>query len=152
MSGDGLRSGEVARAAGVNVQTLRYYERRGLLAKPERTLGGHRRYPTETVAVLRVIKVAQRLGFTLDDVAGLVEAGGHGQRARHGGLQARVEQKLAEVEAKLADLRAVRTTLRAATEAGCDDLMTCAASECCPLPFAKDRGQACSNDESGIGA
>lgn len=62
---DGLRSGEVAAAAGVNVQTLRYYERRGLLDKPDRTPGGHRLYDTETVQVLRVIKAAQRLGFTL---------------------------------------------------------------------------------------
>lgn len=54
---EGLRSGELAAAAGVNVQTLRYYERRGLLDEPDRTLGGHRLYPSETVTVLRVIKV-----------------------------------------------------------------------------------------------
>jgi len=63
MTESGLRSGEVADAAGVNVQTLRYYERRGLLHEPDRTLGGHRLYPPEAVTVLRVIKVAQRLGF-----------------------------------------------------------------------------------------
>jgi MerR family regulatory protein len=57
----GLRSGEVADAAGVNVQTLRYYERRGLLHEPDRTLGGHRVYPPATVTVLRVTKAAQRL-------------------------------------------------------------------------------------------
>lgn len=61
----GLRSSQVAAAAGVNPQTLRYYERRGLLAEPERSLGGHRLYPAEAVTVLRVIKAAQRLGFTL---------------------------------------------------------------------------------------
>ncbi|WP_446214793.1 MerR family transcriptional regulator [Micromonospora sp. IBHARD004] len=60
-----LRSGAVAAAAGVHPQTLRYYERRGLLAAPDRSLGGHRRYPAEVVTVLRVIKAAQRLGFTL---------------------------------------------------------------------------------------
>lgn len=58
----GLRSGELAVAAGVNVQTLRYYERPGLLAEPERTLGGHWVYAPEDVTVLRVIKAAQRLG------------------------------------------------------------------------------------------
>ena len=64
MTESGLRSGEVAHAAGVNVQTLRYYERRGLLREPDRTLGGHRVYPPATViTVLRVIKAAQRLGF-----------------------------------------------------------------------------------------
>lgn len=72
----GLRSGEVASAAGVNPETLRYYERRGLLAEPDRSLGGHRLYPSETVTVLRVIKTAQRLGFTLDEVADLLKAGG----------------------------------------------------------------------------
>jgi DNA-binding transcriptional MerR regulator len=68
----GLRSGHVAQAAGVNLQTLRYYERRGLLAEPDRTLGGHRLYPAETVTTLRVIKAAQRLGFILDEVADLL--------------------------------------------------------------------------------
>jgi MerR family transcriptional regulator, mercuric resistance operon regulatory protein len=71
----GLRTGEVAAAAGVNLQTLRYYERRGLLAEPERTLGGHRVYPEQTVTVLRVIKAAQRLGFTLEEVAELLDSG-----------------------------------------------------------------------------
>lgn len=60
----GLRTGELAEAAGVNTQTLRYYERRGLLAEPRRSLGGHRLYPEQAVTVLRVIKAAQRLGFT----------------------------------------------------------------------------------------
>jgi MerR family mercuric resistance operon transcriptional regulator len=53
-----LRSGEVATAAGVNRQTLRYYERRGLLAEPQRSPGGHRLYPAEAVTVLRVIPFA----------------------------------------------------------------------------------------------
>jgi hypothetical protein len=56
----GLRSGQVAAAAGINQQTLRYYRRRGLLAEPDRSLGGHRLYPAETVTVVRVIKAAQR--------------------------------------------------------------------------------------------
>lgn len=68
----GLRSGQLADAAGVNPQTLRYYERRGLLAEPERTLGGHRLYPSEAVTVLRAIKAAQRLGFTLEEISDLV--------------------------------------------------------------------------------
>src|SRR4051812_46940838 len=77
VSGDGLRSGQVAAVAGVNLPTLRYYERRGLLAQPQRTLGGHRLYPPETVTLVRVIKAAQRLGFTLDEVADLLDAGRH---------------------------------------------------------------------------
>jgi MerR family mercuric resistance operon transcriptional regulator len=132
----GLRSSQVAAAAGVNAQTLRYYERRGLLAEPERSMGGHRLYPAEAVTVLRVIKAAQRLGFTLDEVADLLNVGRH----RHGrpdtGLHARAETKLAEVEAKIADLQIIAGTLRAAIDAGCDDLVACAGQPCCPIPFA----------------
>ena len=125
----GLRSGQVARVAGVNPQTLRYYERRGLLAAPERTLGGHRVYQPAAVTVLRVIKAAQRLGFTLDEVAELLEV--------QAGLAARATSKLAEVEARIADLTVVRDTLRAALDAGCDDLVECAARPECPVPFSE---------------
>jgi len=135
----GLRSGELAQAAGVNQQTLRYYERRGLLAEPDRTLGGHRVYPPESVALLRVIKAAQRLGFTLDEVAELLEAGSHqhgaGRRAR-AGLQELAATKLVEIDARIADLHTIRAALVGAMDAGCDDLTVCATSVCCPLPFA----------------
>ncbi|MFI6517871.1 MerR family transcriptional regulator [Spirillospora sp. NPDC050679] len=133
----GLRSGQVAAAAGVNLQTLRYYERRGLLAEPERSPGGHRLYPAEAVTLLRVIKTAQRLGFTLGEVADLLEAGAHRHRRPDAGLRERARAKLAEVEGRMADLAVVRATLRQAIDAGCDDLLTCADEPCCPLPFAE---------------
>ena len=91
----GLRSGQVAEAAGVNIQTLRYYERRGLLAEPDRTNGGHRLYSEEAVTALRVIKAAQRLGFTLEEVAELVEVGRHQHGRPVAGLQDRAAAKLA---------------------------------------------------------
>ena len=138
----GLRSGQVAEAAGVNQQTLRYYERRGLIEEPERTLGGHRVYPSRTVTVLRVIKAAQRLGFTLEEVAELLEAGEHHHGRTNAGLQAKAGAKLAEVEAKIADLTVIRDTLRTAVAAGCDDLIACADSPCCPLPFVQLAGHA----------
>ena len=131
-----LRSSQLAAAAGVNPQTLRYYERRGLLAEPDRSLGGHRLYPAEAVTVLRVIKAAQRLGFTLDEVADLLDAGRHRHGGRDVGLRERARSKLAEVEAKIADLRAIADTLRTAVDAGCDDLVACAGEPCCPIPFA----------------
>jgi len=137
----GLRAGQVATAVGVNLQTLRYYERRGLLAKPDRTLGGHRLYPPETVTLLRVIKTAQSLGFTLDEVAELIDTGRH----RHGnssdaGLQSRAQAKLAEIDQKIIDLQLIRQSLVVAVDAGCDDLVACASSDCCPIPFiALDR-------------
>ena len=132
-----LRSGQVADAAGVNLQTLRYYERRGLLAEPERSLGGHRLYPEQAVTIVRIIKASQRLGFTLDDVAELLETGRH----RHGrrpdaGLHAKAVTKLAEIEQRIADLQVIADTLRMALDVGCDDVMACATSANCPLPFA----------------
>jgi MerR family mercuric resistance operon transcriptional regulator len=138
-----LRSGQVAEAAGVNLQTLRYYERRGLLAEPERSLGGHRLYPEQAVTIVRVIKASQRLGFTLDDVAELLETGRH----RHGrrpdaGLHAKAVAKLAEIEQRIADLQVIAHTLRIALDVGCDDVMACAASADCPLPFADLAGRA----------
>jgi MerR family mercuric resistance operon transcriptional regulator len=133
-----LRSGEVAAAVGVNLQTLRYYERRGLLAEPERTPGGHRVYSRDAVTMVRIIKATQRLGFTLDEVAGLLDAGRHWHGARpDAGLRRQVAAKLAEVDARIADLRAIRGTLAAALESGCDDLAACAESPACPLPFAE---------------
>jgi len=136
-----LRSSQVAAGAGVNPQTLRYYERRGPLAEQDRSLGGHRLYPPETVAVLRVIKAAQRLGFTLDEVADLLNACQHHHRGpsrgrSNTGLAARAKAKLTEVEAKIADLQVIADTLRAAVSAGCEDLVECAGNECCPIPFA----------------
>ena len=132
-----LRTGQLANAAGVNVQTLRYYERRGLIAEPERTLGGHRLYPPETVSSLRVIKAAQRLGFTLDEIAEVLALGRHGRDGRGPRLHERASRKLDEVEARIADLAVVRDTLRAAVDAGCDDPETCAATPGCPLPFRR---------------
>jgi DNA-binding transcriptional MerR regulator len=131
-----MRSGQVAHAAGLNRQTLRYYERRGLLAEPDRTPGGHRLYPAQTVTILRVIKAAQRLGFSLDEVAELLEAGRPHRGQPDAGLRQRAAAKLAEVEAKIASLSTIADTLRAALEAGCDDLMDCAGQPHCPLPFA----------------
>jgi DNA-binding transcriptional MerR regulator len=131
-----LRAGQVAKAVGVNIETLRYYERRGIIAKPDRSLGGHRLYGEDTVTILRVIKAAQRLGFTLDEVAELLEAGRH----HHGApaeLQSRTEAKLAEINEKIADLEVIRDSLIAARDAGCDDLIQCADEECCPIPFVQ---------------
>jgi DNA-binding transcriptional MerR regulator len=132
--GNGLRTGEVAELADVNAQTLRYYQRRGLLAEPARSPGGHRIYPPETVTLLRVIKAAQRLGFTLAEVAELLDAGRHGHHASSG-LHQRAVAKLAEIDARLADLAVIRAALAEVVAAGCDDLTNCTSPDC-PLPFA----------------
>lgn len=75
-----MRTSELAGRAGVNSETLRYYERRGLLDEPPRTSGGYRDYPDGAVELLRFIKRAQELGFTLDEVEELLDldSGGPG--------------------------------------------------------------------------
>jgi MerR family mercuric resistance operon transcriptional regulator len=130
-SSGGLRTGEVAEQAGVNIQTLRYYERRGLLTAPARTLGGHRVYSAETVALLGVIKTAQRLGFTLGEVAELLETS---RRHPTPDLQRRAADKIAEIDAKIGDLTVMRDTLAQVVAARCDSLTNCTCADC-PIPF-----------------
>jgi MerR family mercuric resistance operon transcriptional regulator len=101
-----LRSGEVAAAAGVNVQTLRYYERRGLLRRAERGASGHRQYPVHVVTLLRMIKNAQHLGFSLDEIAGLIASD-----PDTGGISAIAARKLAETNAEIARLTLIREAL-----------------------------------------
>lgn len=132
----GLRPAEVAAAAGINPQTLRYYERRGLIEEPDRSLGGHRLYPDDVIMILRVIKTVQRLGFSLDEIADLLELAGHRHPAGGGaGFRHRAEAKLDDVEARIAELQVIAGTLRDAIAAGCDDLLECVTIPGCPIPF-----------------
>jgi DNA-binding transcriptional MerR regulator len=126
-----VRTGEVAERAGVNIQTLRYYERRGLIAEPARGPGRHRTYPPDTVALIVVIKAAQRLGFTLDEIVDLLEA----SRRRHRtlDLKQRALDKITEIDRKMADLAAIREALTKVVAAQCDSLTHCTCPDC-PLP------------------
>jgi len=100
--------GTLAKRAGVNVETIRYYQRRGLVGEPERPLGGIRRYTEAHVRRLRFIKQAQQLGFNLDEVADLLalEDGRHCRRAERLG-----SKKLAMVQERIAQLRSVEKVL-----------------------------------------
>jgi MerR family transcriptional regulator, mercuric resistance operon regulatory protein len=129
-----LRAGEVAERAGVNLQTLRYYERRGILSEPDRSLGGHRLYDDDTVLVLQVVKAAQALGFSLDEIAELMDIGSHAHRRRPR-LADSARAKLVQVREKISALQQIEATLQQAIEAGCDDLAVCALEEDCPIPF-----------------
>jgi MerR family mercuric resistance operon transcriptional regulator len=116
----------LAQAAGVHVETIRFYQRRGLLAEPDKPLGGIRRYGEAEVARVLFIKTAQRIGFTLDEVAQLLQLD-DGTRCSE--ARAIAEHKLADVRARLADLQRIETTLtqlveRCATKRG---------TVCCPL-------------------
>lgn len=102
--------GKVASGAGVNVQTVRYYERRGLLPKAPRTASGYRTYDTEAVARLRFIKRAQDLGFSLEEITELLEL-----RVEHGAactaVEAKAKDKIAMVERKIDELQRMKSVL-----------------------------------------
>ena len=103
-----LTIGKLAETAEVNVETIRYYQRRGLLDKPAKPLGGHRRYGAEQAKRLRFIKRAQALGFTLDEVSGLLTLDEACACAETRTLAAR---KVALIEQKIAGLAAMRKVL-----------------------------------------
>ena len=124
-----LPIGQVARRAGVGVQTVRYYERRGLLPPPARRHSGHRVYPSSAVDVLRAVKMAQRLGFTLLEIEEILRLSRR-QSVGSNPLQDRMRQKLLEIDAKIADLYTVRERLADALHAGCDSLTNCTCPTC----------------------
>ena len=133
-----MRIGEVASQAGVNVQTLRYYERRGLLKEPVRRYTGERRYPPETVAFIRAIKRAQGLGFTLEEISHLLHADGSGQDLL---IASTAAEKLEEVDSKLIELQSVRQRLAQVVDRGCNSLTDCECGQC-PLEAPADLGDA----------
>lgn len=105
----GMTIGRLAQAAGVHVETIRYYQRRALLEAPRRPAGGVRRYGIEAVARLHFIKRAQDIGFTLEEVRELLrlERTPDCRDAR-----ALAAAKLAAVRARIADLERMRSALR----------------------------------------
>lgn len=107
-STQGSTIGAVAAAAGVNVETIRFYQRKGLMPEPQRLHGSVRRYDAADLARLRFIKSSQRLGFSLDEIGELLklEDGTHCREARMLALQ-----KLADVRRKLAELNRIDAVL-----------------------------------------
>lgn len=106
----GIKIGEAAAAAGVRIQTLRYYEDRGLLAAPGRTEGGFRLYTRDIVRRVRFIKRAQTLGFTLEEVAELLTLDSS-TGTTCGEVKPLVERKLSTVEEKIEQLKRLRVSL-----------------------------------------
>jgi Hg(II)-responsive transcriptional regulator len=104
-----MRIGDVSAKAGVNIQTLRYYERRGLLPEPARGSSGYRLYDPETVRLVRFIKRAQELGFTLREIEELIELR---QSPRRGGeVRALAATKVEDIERRIRQLKAMRKAL-----------------------------------------
>jgi Hg(II)-responsive transcriptional regulator len=128
-----MRTSELAGRAGVHPETLRYYERRGLLDEPPRTLGGYRNYSDAAVDLLRFIKRAQDLGFTLDEVEELLHLNSGGPDGCDA-ARALAEARKADLEARIADLQRMRDSL-ADLIATCDLPRT---DRSCPLLAAID--------------
>lgn len=107
--GQKLTIGKVAAAACVNVETIRFYQRRGLLAEPTKQLAGLRYYDPDAIERVRFIKRAQALGFSLEEVVGLLalQQSNSCQQTHDAAVQ-----KLQLVERRIADLRALRTILK----------------------------------------
>jgi MerR family transcriptional regulator, copper efflux regulator len=105
-----LRIGKLAQLANVNVQTVRFYERRGLLPKPLRRPSGYREYQHEVIGLVRLIKHVQGLGFSLKEIKGLIAL----RKMPSATLEAaseRLEGKINELDAKISALAAIRSTL-----------------------------------------
>ena len=123
-----LTIGEVAERAGIAVDTIRYYEREGLMATPQRTRSGYRQYAPDAISRLRFIRHAKDLGFSLREIRDLlslrVKPGTQCAEVR---LQAR--GKIAEIERRMADLERIKRAL-VALSASCSDKSTASA---CPM-------------------
>ena len=107
---EGLTIGRLAREGQVNVETIRYYERRGLLPRPPRRPSGYRVFPPSAVRVLQFVKTAQALGFSLREIKELLSL-----RIQPGrscaDVRDRAEQKIAEIDQKIRTLKAMRKAL-----------------------------------------
>jgi redox-sensitive transcriptional activator SoxR len=119
-----VRVGDVAARAGVNVETLRYYERRGLLPAPAREPSGHRRYGEETVRLLRAIKEAQAVGFTLAEIDEYLRAARR-SRSPSEELRVRMAAKIDEIDRRVVGLRRMREELARVVGCACQSLDHC---------------------------
>jgi len=108
--------GEVARRAEVGVDTVRHYERLGLLPPPARRLSGYRQYADADVRRLRFIRRAKALGFSLEDIRSLLELSADGDRGVRG-VHARAQARLDDIEARIAELQRMRRGLKKLVDA-----------------------------------
>jgi len=105
-----LRTGQVAKASGVNIQTVRFYEREGLLAPPKRSASGYRQYTDDAVRIVTFVKRAQELGFTLREAKQLLRLRSLGPKRAEAARSA-AAAKLHDIDEKLRDLNAMRAAL-----------------------------------------
>jgi Hg(II)-responsive transcriptional regulator len=118
-SAESVTIGEAARLAGVGVETVRFYEREGLIAQPEREGGRFRRYPSATVIRLRFIRRAKELGFSLEETRELLQLGEDPETACDE-VRGRAEEKIRAIDEKMAGLARIRDALVQLTAACCE--------------------------------
>lgn len=111
-----LTISRLAAAAGVGIDTVRYYERAGLLPEPPRRASGYRAYREEDVQRLRFIRRAKHLGFTLEEIASLLQLSADHERGV-GGVHAAAAARLSDLDARIAELQRVRDGLRQLVDA-----------------------------------
>lgn len=111
-----MKIGELAKRCEVNIDTIRYYERQGLLPEPDRLASGYRRYRASDLERLRFVRRAKALGFTLDEIRELLALSDH-RDDDMGELKAAAEAKLGDIEARLAELTRIRDGLRTLVDA-----------------------------------
>jgi DNA-binding transcriptional MerR regulator len=109
---DGMLAGELAGLAGVSTDTLRHYERKGVLPRPQRLVNGYRKYPPNSLDRVRLIRRALAVGFTLDELARFLKARDRGQ-APCREVRSLAAEKLTEVESRLEEMLEIRDELRA---------------------------------------
>lgn len=125
MTGENFSIGDLARATGTKVVTIRYYERIGLLPAPERTAGNYRSYGTDHLGRLSFIRRARDLGFTIEQVRDLLGLSDQRERSCEA-VDAIACEHLAEVERKIADLQALRRELASIIDqCGCGTIAEC---------------------------
>jgi Hg(II)-responsive transcriptional regulator len=141
-----MNIGQLARQAGVPIDTVRYYERQRLIPEPARSASGYRQYGPEDVIRLNFIRRAKTLGFTLEDVGELMAISGHSSNDMNE-MKQKASRKLEMVEARLAELARMRDALRELVEAcpGHGALATC------PIMAAltTDAAAAAEHDQAG---
>jgi len=107
----GLKTGELAKQAGVNVETLRFYEREGLLPEPPRRASGYREYPPDSVQRIRFIQRSKELGFTLREIKGLLELRVNPETTC-AQVKEHAAEKISDVKQKVTDLKAIERALK----------------------------------------
>jgi Cu(I)-responsive transcriptional regulator len=124
---------QVAERAGIGLETVRFYEKQGLVPEPPRTRSGYRQFPDDTVARLRFIQRAKVLGFSLREIQELIELR-LDPSARSSDVKARAQAKIREIDGKIRDLKRMRTKL-GELERACDGHVS---TEDCPIIHALD--------------